>query len=281
MFSEKDISDYYQHTAVHYKRFWKLGEEKSLHYGFWKKGINTFAQALQAVNDEIIELANINEKHTVLDAGCGVGGSSTYIAKKTNCKAIGITLNESQKLEAEQNAVNRKVENNCSYEMMNYCHTAFDEETFDTIWGVESICHATDKREFLQEAYRLLKPNGTLIVIDFFKEENINDKQYTYLKKWLHAWAIDDLETTNSFMQKAKNVGFTNVQNIDKTEEVKPSARKIYYYALLGWIGTKWYTLFHKNATHFGRVHAMSGIVQYKSLKQKLWNYQIIVAKKN
>ena len=37
MFSEKDISDYYQHTRVHYNRFWKLQEAKSINYGLGKE----------------------------------------------------------------------------------------------------------------------------------------------------------------------------------------------------------------------------------------------------
>lgn len=280
MFSENDISDYYQHTRVHYNRFWKIKEGRSLNYGFWEKDTKDLTEAFQNINNAIIENAEIEQNATVLDAGCGVGGASTYIAKKVSCKVVGITLNEQQCSDAKQNAKLQGIENACSFYIMNYCKTTFNDQTFDVVYGLESICHATEKKDFLQEAYRLLKPGGRLLVIDYFKEENLNKAQTSFLHKWLHAWAIKDIDTVDSFCKKADEVGFKQVSKTLKTEKIRKSSWLIYFYSIIGTIPSLLYQLYNRRATHFGKNHTKAGIIQYKALKQNLWNYYVIKAVK-
>ena len=280
MFSEKDISDYYQHTRVHYDRFWKLNEAKSINYGLWEKDTKNLTEAFKNINDKIIELAGIDSTQYILDAGCGIGGTSTYISAKTNCKAVGITLNKQQQLDAEKNALIRQVGDKCTYFVMNYCKTTFPDETFDTVFALESSCHATEKKDFLAESFRILKPGGTLVVMDYFKAENLSEKQQHFLSIWLFGWAIKDIDTIATFVQKAKDIGFAEVNTTQRSDQIRKSSWLIYFYSILGTIPTKLYGLFHKNATHFGKTHTKAGIVQYKALKQQLWNYYSVVAKK-
>jgi cyclopropane fatty-acyl-phospholipid synthase-like methyltransferase len=280
MFSEKDISDYYQHTRVHYNRFWKLQEAKSINYGLWQTGTKNLTDAFKNINDQVIVLAGINEQHQVLDAGCGIGGSSTYIAAHTKCKVVGITLNAQQKLDAEKNALSRQVGDQCSFYVMNYCQTTFEAASFDTIFAIESSCHATEKKDFLAEAFRLLKPGGRLVVMDYFKEPELNQKQHHFLQIWLHAWAIKDIDSIGDFCRKANEVGFTAVEPTLRTAEIRRSSWLIYFYSILGTIPSKLYGLYNRNATHFGKTHTKAGIVQYQALKQKLWNYYSVVLTK-
>ncbi len=278
MFSEKDISDYYQHTRVHYDRFWKLKEAKSINYGLWYKDTKSLTEAFRNINEEIIALGGIAANHYVLDAGCGIGGSSTYLAMTRGCRTMGITLNAQQKLDAEQNALQRGVAERCHFAVMNYCQTDFPAETFDVVFALESSCHATEKKDFLAEAFRVLKPGGRLVVMDYFKEEGLNNQAISLLRVWLYGWAIKDIDTLKDFTKKAGEVGFSKIDTQLRTPQIKKSSWLIYFYSLLGTLPTKLYCLYNPKATHFGKNHTRAGIVQYKTLKRGLWNYHSVVA---
>ncbi len=52
------------------------------------------------------------------------------------------------------------------------------QESFDVIWSVESISHYQNIPGFFAGAARLLVPQGTVAVIDWFKKENLTTAQY-------------------------------------------------------------------------------------------------------
>ena len=104
MFNNDDIARYYDLSEVHYRRIWDLGKSRSLHYGYWDKSVRNFHEALLNINRVMADEAGIAGGETVLDAGCGVGGSSTWLARERNCRVTGITLNERQVREALKSA---------------------------------------------------------------------------------------------------------------------------------------------------------------------------------
>src|SRR5262245_23183964 len=96
MFTNEDISRYYDLSETHYRRIWKLDKSKSLHYGYWDEQTKNFHEALLQINQILADAAEIKPGDIILDAGCGVGGSSVWLAKEKNCKVIGISLNQKQ-----------------------------------------------------------------------------------------------------------------------------------------------------------------------------------------
>src|SRR5437762_3656862 len=96
MFTNNDISRYYDLSEVHYRRVWNLDKSGSLHYGYWDESVKNFDEALLNINKVLADHAEIKEGEKVLDAGCGVGGSSIWLAKEKNCEVVGISLNERQ-----------------------------------------------------------------------------------------------------------------------------------------------------------------------------------------
>ena len=66
--------------------------------------MKSFPQSLLRMNEVMMEAAQIKQADKVLDAGCGVGGSSIFIATVLGCAVTGITLSERQMQLAKANA---------------------------------------------------------------------------------------------------------------------------------------------------------------------------------
>jgi tocopherol O-methyltransferase len=88
---------------------------------------------------------------------------------KINVQVTGITLVPHQVKKAKKNARKSKVHDRVLFFEQDYTLTSFPDESFSLIWACESVCHAQEKINFYKEAYRLLKPGGSLIIAEYFR----------------------------------------------------------------------------------------------------------------
>lgn len=280
MFNTNDIADYYNQTLEHYAIWWKLSEAQSLHYGIWEDNTKSFKESLMNTNKTFALLAGIRAEHTVLDAGCGVGGAAFYLAKNIGCPVKGITLSEKQIAFANEQCKKLNVEHLVSFDKQDFSKTNFANNSFDIVWACESICYANPKSSFVNELHRILKPGGKLIMSDYFLTPDGKKDKDNYIKNWGDAWAINEFNTFENLIDEFKFKGFTIEQNMDVTKKIFPSSKRMYYACLLGAMPSVLYNLTHPTS-RFARTHYLSGMYQYKALKNKLWNYHIILASKN
>ena len=80
-YNEDDVILYYDLNEAQYKLNWKLDTCLALHYGYQDEENRSFEKSLINMNAQLAKRAKITENDFVLDAGCGVGGSSIYLAK--------------------------------------------------------------------------------------------------------------------------------------------------------------------------------------------------------
>jgi cyclopropane fatty-acyl-phospholipid synthase-like methyltransferase len=281
MFSNNDVSRYYDLSEVHYRKIWRLDKSRSLHYGYWDNSVKNFHEALLNINKVLAEIAEIRDGENILDAGCGVGGSSIWLAKEKNCLVTGISLNEKQINKATAHAKTFGVTEKVFFEKRDYRDTFYPANSFDVVWAIESVCYADDKRDFLKEAFRVLKPGGRLIIADFFKKRDLDRTEAERVKKWAACWAINDFSTREEFEVQLKENYFHDIVWKDATCAILPSAKKLYRSYFPGIIGSKLYQFFNRDATKLGKNSVLSAYLQYKTLKKGLWTYQIVKAVKD
>lgn len=274
-FTPKDIIRYYDDTEVHYRMFWKFEKSLGLHYGVWDEGTKNLADAILNTNELLAQIGNISKEDFVLDAGCGVGGSSIYLARTRGCKVIGITLSEKQAATASEKAKQQNVSELVSFKPMNYCTTDFDDNSFDAVWAIESMQTASDKSLFLKEVSRILKPDGRLLIADVFKTHEYSIDDSRIMQEMINGWAMSDLLTQGQLIASGKEFGFSLMKSLDVTKEVYPSVLRIFGASVLGMFGTFFYNLF-KRASYFSRIHYRTGLAQYIGYKKKLWDYKLI-----
>ncbi len=274
------IIEYYKDTENAYKDSWDLNNSLAIHYGYWDEKVSSFPQSLLRMNEVMMEAAGIKPTDKVLDAGCGVGGSSIFIAKTLGCTVTGITLSERQVQLATANAKEKNVEGLLDFKAMNYCATDFPDASFDIVWGCESICYADSKEQFVKEAYRLLKPGGQLVVADGFVTSFENNNN-PIIRKWIDGWQVNYLESPDRFKSFMQQTGFANINYRDISKEASHSSRRLYKFYFVAKMYLLWKKInFSKPATDMQKKNIQACKYQYKGMKKGLWQYGIITGKK-
>jgi cyclopropane fatty-acyl-phospholipid synthase-like methyltransferase len=277
---EKEIIAYYETTENSYVDGWDLHNSFAMHYGYKDSGTRTFGDTLLRMNAVLASAARINATDHVLDAGCGIGGSCFYLADSIGCSCTGISLSEKQIAKANHIAAAKGLSGKVAFQTMGYLHTTFPDQSFDVVWGLESICYATDKEQFVKEAFRLLKPGGRLIIADGMVTR-LENNEHPIIKKWLQGWKVNFLESPERFERFFKNSGFKNIRYTDITPNTKSSSKRLLllYYAnqfLSGW--KKLTGRYRTNRIQKQNIDAC--LYQYKGMQKKLWGYGMIVGEK-
>lgn len=275
------IKKYYNKSQLFYDWFWMNKKNLGMHYGFWERGTKSLHEAILNENKTVAEELNLKKSDIVLDAGCGVGGTAIWLAENYGVRVTGINISKEQIKLAKKYAKKRKVEHLVNFEVRDFCDTGFPDNSFTKIFGIESICHSEKKEDFLKEAYRILKPNGKLVIADgFLKKKRLNKEEQILYNECLEGWAVPNLAWPNDFYKKLENIGFKNIKFLDKTKEIWPSSKKMFIV-----VGLVLYPILRalnllRIVSDIGLYHAKVGFNQYYIFKKQIGMYGLFSAHK-
>jgi cyclopropane fatty-acyl-phospholipid synthase-like methyltransferase len=226
----KLIINYYNATQFFYNIMWMTQSSLAMHYGIWDNNIKKLNDAQINENKIISNYLQLNSSDIVMDAGCGICGTSIWMAENCHCKAIGLTLCEKQAEQASKIIKKRNLERQVSVEIKDFCKTDYKDEFFSKIFGIESICYAPDQKAFAIEAYRLLQPGGCFVRADgFLSKKDLTPYEKKVLSEWCEGWAVPGLETIEDYEKKLRDVGFTNIKSIVITDKIIKSAKAMWW----------------------------------------------------
>ena len=265
----KEISAYYEENDLSYQN-WGGPGPYHLHYGYQDDVKKDHHTSLLRMVEVLAELAGVRQGETILDAGCGVGGTTFWLAERYLVDIHGISISPFQIRKAKEFA--RANGNRIGFSAQDFCNTSFPENSFDLVWAVESVCHAYHKEEFIQEVHRVLKPGGRLMVADFFlNQEEITEVQRYSLDIWLRGWAIPNLAPTSLFLRSLKEIGFKRVNSLNLTENIRASSNEIYRRGKDGYPDD----LVKKGKNIKQIEHVQAGIFQKVALDLGVWSYRV------
>lgn len=276
---QEAIAAYYDYTTPLYRMFWH-GDTGALHYGFRDNSTRTSRDELINTNRFLASICGLRPSMLVLDAGCGIGGSAVWIARHHGARVVGITLSEKQARHACAFAHRHGLEGRVAFYVGDYRHTAFPAGSFDVVWALESVCYAPDKRVFLDEALRVLRVGGRLVVGDGFllraPRGRREKRDYARFRRGL---VLPEVATVGSFREAMVDAGFDDVRWWDKTREATPSARRLWRRSLLGYP----VALVSEAAGLTPRLltdNVRAGIAQYRMVRNGLIGYAVLCGKK-
>jgi tocopherol O-methyltransferase len=220
---------YYDETLWLVSNFWTNQKVLAAHVGYWEADTRNDREAQANMNRILAERVAIQPGEHVLDAGCGMGGSAFWLAENRGACVFGVTLSPRQARLAVRAAARRDLSRHTSFSLQDYTATAFPDESFDVVWAIESVCYALAKSAFFEEALRVLRPGGRLILSDGFRRaRNYPEADERLMRRWLDGWALLDMDTPDEFVASACAAGFTDVRFDDVTDRIRPSVDRLH-----------------------------------------------------
>lgn len=198
------------------------------HYGFPPRK-KDFLKAKEDFVHEMVRWGGLDRLPpgtTVLDVGCGIGGSSRILAREYGFHVTGITISP-QQVKRAQELTPPGV--NARFQLDNALALSFPDASFDVVWSIEAGPHMPDKAQFARELLRVLKPGGILVVADWNQRDDrqipLNFWERLVMRQLLDQWSHPAFASIEEFAELLAATGLVEgtVITADWTAATLPS----------------------------------------------------------
>ncbi len=161
-----------------------------------------------------VALASIREGDTVLDLGSGAGIDCFLAAKKVgkNGKVIGVDMTPEMIDRARENAKKGDFDN-VEFRLGEIENLPVADNSIDLMISNCVINLSPDKKRVFDEAFRVLKPGGSIMVSDIVLLKELPDSLKT---ADLYTGCVAGAMLKDAYIQTIKDAGFDKVDVIDE-----------------------------------------------------------------
>ncbi|MFI5495806.1 methyltransferase domain-containing protein [Actinoplanes sp. NPDC051859] len=227
MTQEGSVADLHRAVRDHYDKLVDLYEDlwgEHIHHGYWDLDAPQVPRdaAQQRTTRELMAFGGVPQGAKVLDSGCGIGASAVMLAAEAGCTVEGITLSHEQVKRATEKAAEAGVADRTSFRVMDAMHTDYPDDTFDVVWSMESCELMPDKRAYLAECLRILRPGGRLIVATWVsRDDRLQPDEVKLLRRLYRDFAVSHVLPLDHYAAQCAELGYTDVTTADWTDHVR------------------------------------------------------------
>ncbi len=229
-------TELYQRIAEFYDASSDLWEEvwgEHMHHGYYgedgQRKVNRRQAQIDLIEEVLIWAGDSapNQPQNILDVGCGIGGSSLYLAEKFGARVTGITLSPVQANRATVRARAAGLSRKTDFQVANAQKMPFPDCSFDLVWSLESGEHMPNKEQFLQECYRVLKPGGKLIFVTWCHrpvtvESPLTESEKKHLEDIYRVYCLPYVISLPAYVEIVEQCGFKDLRVDDWSTAVAP-----------------------------------------------------------
>jgi len=228
------VGDFYDQLSVG----WEGDFGEHLHIGFYDvpappENLRDQKAAAVRMVEEAIKFAAISDEESkwprrVVDVGCGLGGSSRYLAKKYGAHVEGITLSTWQAERATTLTAAEGLSDKVAFQVADALDQPFPDGHFDLVWAMESAEHMADKEKFMQELVRVSAPGGLIIITtcchrDLLKgETSLQPREQELLDNISRICCFPAWCSTADYVRMAQDLSLQNIKTADWSKNTAP-----------------------------------------------------------
>ncbi|POR39060.1 Methyltransferase type 11 [Tolypocladium paradoxum] len=253
------------------------------HFGYWERDTYWMFPLwgpLRRMEEKMYDLLDLAPGSQVLDAGCGVGHVALYMARR------GLQVTAIDVMDHHIDKARRNVEyatdlngGAVTVQKMDYHHIeTLPTASYDGVYTMETLVHATDPLQVLRGFFRILQPGGHLAMHEYDhkyeSDEAIGKTLATIMKQVSELGAMPTWQRAHRgyYEQLLEQAGFVDIRLHDYSENIRPMLRLFWLLAAIPFYFIKLFGL----ERYF--INAVGGARGYQA--QKYWRYVAISARK-
>ena len=178
------------------------------------------------VVDELHKGCVLTSNSRVLEVGCGTGSHILMLVQTTNCQGWGIDPSEDMMCQEKSSGKVQFVSGTAE-------ELPFEDKFFDFLFSINVIHLVTSTISYFHEAFRVLKPAGTICTVT--DSEKIIRNRKPLSQYWPGTISVDikRYPTITTLKKQMMAVGFadvteTNIQNTSQIEDITPYKEKAF-----------------------------------------------------
>ncbi|BAW96835.1 putative gamma-tocopherol methyltransferase [[Synechococcus] sp. NIES-970] len=223
----QQIREFYDASSPLWESIW--GEH--MHHGFYGFGGTERLNRRQAqieLIEEFLAWGKVEQIERFVDVGCGIGGSTLYLAEKFNAEGVGITLSPVQANRATERAAAHNLTEQTEFKVADALNMPFRDGEFDLVWTLESGEHMPNKRQFLQECTRVLKPGGKLLMATWCHRPtdsvagSLTPAEQKHLEEIYRVYCLPYVISLPDYQAIAAECGLVSIETADWSTAVAP-----------------------------------------------------------
>jgi len=159
----------------------------------------------------LADRCGISKDMAVLDAGCGSGSSSVFLARQYGCKIVGIDIDESSLVKAKALARRNGVHNRVTFRQADINELPFQDQTFDGAIFQAALIFS-EKSKVLQAVNKKIRYQGFVGAIELAWKSSPPYDLVLKVKDVLCAAAVN-AETHPDWIDLLRQTGFDVVDS--------------------------------------------------------------------
>ncbi|MCI5057621.1 MAG: class I SAM-dependent methyltransferase, partial [Flavobacteriales bacterium] len=227
---KNDVIEFFENASADYSTWSK---KYNMHFGLANsfKDIFRLEQMLDNTNEKVFEALELPEGNSqIADLGSGLGAVARYMCAKLEGIHVICSNVVQEQLRISKLLDNQfKFKSNIKYLMEDYRSLSIPSNSLDGAYAIESECYAdgSNKKDFVKEAYRVLKPEANLVIANCMikvKEKSLSPLVKRSYRKLCDHWAFDEMSNIDELQKCLHEEGFRDIKIQDYSNKVAFSA---------------------------------------------------------
>ena len=209
--------DYYDSADADEFYFNVWGGE-DIHVGIYDNSPDIREASRITVETMAETVGEIRPETRIIDLGAGYGGAARYLARTFDCSVTCVNISRVQNIRNERLTAAQDLDDRVSVVHGTFEKAPEPDESFDIVWSQDAFLHSGEREMVLREAFRLLKPGGSLVFTDPMQADDIDDPES--LRAVYDRIHLESLGSFGFYREAAKKAGFEEVQIRDFTPQI-------------------------------------------------------------